>query len=285
MSDESGVQILDAGVDWITVTETNGDATDDLLAVAYDIKQNHIPKDVIPSTWGMSGYSGQQYGQLKTGTRGDGEGILIMSGALAREAYPPLVMDWDRVTRIDLQVTVGLHHQDDRIARRYHRELQDLGDSKKSGKIWKYISSPSGDTLYFGKRTHNRYLRFYDKSCDYGMSEPGWAWRYEVEYKKNEARRIAKTVSYMKDPYVEISSLVWQAFKSVNFEPMYNSKNRVSVMDVGLSYKTPTSQLKWLEKCVSPVVMQLMTLGYEQAVIDSLGLKSTIRKVKKDGVK
>lgn len=277
MSDANA--IISSGTDWLTVTEVTGPRAKDLEMIAYDIQQQFIPRDALPKSWKGQGYTGHTIGGLAFGTRNDHEAILRLSGELARKAYPAIAIDWTRVTRIDLQVTVAFKQRDDRMALRKYEELR---NSTKSGKIdspYKLISSNTGDTLYFGKRTHATMLRFYDKSLDYGMEQTGYAWRYEVEYKKRKAKNIAKTVAFMKDPYSEIAALVAAEYKARDFKPAFYSTGTVTAMEVGLAYKTPTSQLKWLEKCVAPVVTKLIDLGYEDQVINKLRLRDLNRGV------
>ena len=276
MSDASAK--ISTGTDWLTVTEVTGAGVDDLAQIAFEIKQAHIPKNAISKPWKAQGYTGTSVGELAFGTRGESEGILRISGELARTAYPGIPINWARVTRIDLQVTVALKERDDRVALRKYQELRNLTKSGESGTIYKLISSNTGDTLYLGKRTHSRLLRFYDKSLDYGMKETGWAWRYEVEYKKGTAKNIAKTVAYMNDPYVDIGNLIWQEYANKGFHPAFKSTGSITAMEVGTTYKTPEGQVRWLEKCVAPVVTQLINLGYEDQILHALRL----RDIKKD---
>jgi len=88
----------------------------------------------------------------------------------------------------------------------------------------------------------------------------------------------------MDDPYSEIASVIWGEFDSVNFPPIYNRGDKVNAMEVGVKLKTAEGQLKWLEKCVSPVVGQLMLLGYEDEVLNSLKLQGLARKVNEKDV-
>lgn len=237
-------KVISAGVDWLTVTEVTGAGVDELALIAQDIKQQFFPGNITPERFTQSGYSGVSYGPLKFGTREPEQAIMIISGELAREAYPGIPIVPDRVTRIDLQVTVALRDQDREVALRHHNELRRLTVEEKDDTVWKLISSPTGDTLYLGKRTHARLLRFYDKSLDYKMDETGWAWRYEVEYKKKTAKDIAKTVSYMSDPYADIASIVWADFKKRGFAPSYEATNKVTAMEVGIKYKTPEGTVR-----------------------------------------
>ena len=87
---------------------------------------------------------------------------------------------------------------------------------------------------------------------------------------------MAKTVSYMQDPYGDIASLVWSEYSVEGFPPAYNRGKKITAMEVGVKYKTPEGQVRWLERCVSPVVTQLCMMGMEEVVIDVLKLRSVI---------
>ena len=143
--------------------------------------------------------------------------------------------------------------------------------------MWRLVSSATGDTLYHGKRGNSVYMRFYDKSLDLNAAGLGYCWRYEVEYRKKAARNIAKTVAYSKEPYADIASLVWSQFNKAGFPPAYHKGSEIRVMEVGAKYKTPEGQVRWLERNVAPVITQLVSLGYEEQVIYSLGLQDALR--------
>lgn len=273
-------EVVDTGVDWITVTEVTGKRVDDLVMIAHDIKQQFIPNDVVPKPWGMQGYRGKSYGQLKIGTRDPEGAIMTISGDLAKQAYPAIPIPFNRVKRIDLQVTVRLAEADDRMALRHYEAQRNLRNESEDAKMWRVISSATGDTLYYGKRGNAVMLRFYDKSLDLNENRLGRCWRYEVEYRLKTAKNIAKSVAYAKDPYADIASLVWSQFNKVGFPPAYHNSNKIRVMEVGTSYVTPEGQVKWLERNVAPVVANLFALGYEEQVIGSLGLGGILRKGK-----
>ena len=276
MTNES--EVIDAGIDWLTVTQVDGGGVDELQMIAFDIKEQFLPSDAVPEPWGMQGYRGKSYGPLKIATREPEQAILIVSGALAKEAYPAIPIPFDRVKRIDLQVTVRLAEPDDRVAVRYYETQRNLRTESERAKLWRLVSSATGDTLYHGRRGNSVYMRFYDKSLDLNAAGLGYCWRYEVEYRKKAAMNIAKTVAYSKEPYADIASLVWSQFSKCGFPPSYHRGGEIRVMEVGAKYKTPEGQVRWLERNVSPVVTQLVNLGYEAQVINSLGLSDALRR-------
>ena len=271
-------KVVSSGTDWLTTTEVTGAGVDDLAQIAFEIGQQFIPLNIISEPWKAQGYTGTQRAGLAFGTREPDQAMMRISGDLAIKAYPGIPIAPERVTRIDLQVTVALDAPDDRIAIKHYEILRDLTTDGQSATMYKLISSPTGDTLYLGKRTHARMLRFYDKSLDYGMQELGWVWRYEVEYKGRAAKNMAKTVSYMKDPYSDIAAVVWADYEARGFRPAYRTDRSITAMEVGTTYKTPEGQVKWLERCVSPVVTQLINLGFEDKVISALKLRSIYKK-------
>lgn len=276
MSNES--KIVSSAVDWITITAVKGNDVDDLYYICQDIVQQWLPNNVLPSKWHFQGYKGKTYGPVRIGSRGEDEAIMIVSGDLAGKVYPGVPLNWDAVTRIDLQTTIALGKQDKRCAIRCHERASELTGTLDDGKLGTLISSATGDSLYIGKRRSSRYLRYYDKSLDYKMEDTGYAWRYEVEYKRDLAKNIAKTVAHMKDPYAEIASLVWAEFRRKGVVPSYNKGSYVSAMETGLKVKTAEGTLSWLERCVSPVITQLSLMGYDEEVAHALRIRDVTLK-------
>ena len=273
-------EVVSVGPDWMTVTTVKGDGVDDLQMIAFDIVQQHLPSDAVSKPWGMQGYRGKSYGSLKIGTRNSEEGILIISGELCRRAYSAIPIDPFAVTRLDLQVTLRLDKPDVDHAMRFYNEKRQLQNQNTSGKLWRLVSSATGNTLYYGKRGNVEMLRFYDKSIDYGFEQKGMAWRYEIEYGRKKAKAVADVVGAMEDPYAEIVGMVALAYKKAGFPPQFKHNTTISAIESAVEVKTASSQVRWLERNVRPVVTQLLMSGHEKEVIEALSLRQFCRERK-----
>lgn len=277
LTDVERCGIIDTGLDWLTVTAVSGSQTDAMLATARKYVSEKFPPDALPKKWAAMGYIGQDYGTLKFGRRKAEESILIASGQEADYIGMNFEVPNDRVKRVDLQVTVSLDTPVQDLAFALYRSLT-RGDNQTHGSItYKYISSNTGDTLYSGKRSGDTFLRLYDKSLDQNVSELGSLWRYEVEYKRDRAQSAYKAVKSAEARYATIARMVWDEFERRGMQPMYDPGIGMVAMETITKVTTPDTKLAWLERCVAPVITQLVALGYEQQVIDSLKLRGVVK--------
>lgn len=270
-----------AGTDWVTVTTVDSSQTEKMMASIHQMIDEYMPENTIGESWSSMGYTGMNYGPIKYGRRNLTEGILIVSGGFTDKVMIDWEMPFDRITRLDLQVSIGLRDPNPSVAYDLRNELRNLPESSRTGKLWTYHSSPSGDTINIGKRGRDKYLRLYDKSLDMGHSETGHIWRYEVEFRGNTAKRACMDYYRAGDRYRWIAGVVFAEFKRRNINPLYKVNVPISAMEAAIEVTTPDQKIQWLERCVTPVVTQLINLGYEAQVIHSLKLSGIYRQ---DGV-
>lgn len=274
--DRSG--IIDTGLDWLTVTQVSGTQSEAMLDTIRQYIADNYPADAIPKSWRAMGYQGQNYGQLKFGRRKADESIMILSGSEAERFGVNFRIPEDRVTRIDLQVTLALGKPMPMMAHNMYRRL--IGEAKTKGHSAKvvYHSSEKGDTITVGSRGSATFLRLYDKSADYNVEPTGSIWRYEVEFKQSRAKSATREVQQAISRYEKIAARVWAEFNSRGIAPHFRPQDRMSAMEAGVKISTPDTKLGWLERCVAPVVTQLIQMGYEREVINSLRLRGIYRK-------
>ena len=269
---------IDSGVDWLTVTTVAGQESARMLETARAFVLEAYPNEALPEAWSAMGYKGQSYGALKYGRRKQDEAILILSSGLAdkfgiRFRIPP-----DRVTRCDLQVTVALDEPDPYVAYKLYQALTRQVENGNLTTRLKYISSGTGDTLYIGSRSSELSLRLYDKSKDYPGMDRGLAWRSEVEYKRGRAKSVYRSIESARARYTRIATHVFDEFQRKGVSPLFDKGEPNVAMETQVKVSTPDTKLSWLERCVAPVVTQLVTLGYEEEVIRSLKLAGVYRR-------
>lgn len=267
------VRIVSKGLDWKTVTATTHEESAYLMEQFKVIKElRHIPDQDVKK-WSGMGYKGRSFTGAACGVRNGDEAILVLSGAVASETFHPAEVTPGKVTRLDFQVTVELRQPDPNYAHRMYvmlDDLQTLGGVKRN---LKYIRSATGETLYVGNRKSAAMLRLYDKSIDLGNPELGAYWRYEIEFKKEAALRAWKLfhVKQFDDEY--LASVVWNEFDRRGIAPRFDAGSRVSTIEVGAKISSAEGQLSWMRRCVAPVVVQLVNLGYEEEVLRAIKLK------------
>lgn len=282
-SKKTGIAIEDSGMDWITITTIEESDTDYLLNQARIVLDTEEALGAIKQPWAAMGYRGHQCGSARLGVRNGREAILIVTGSAAK-LYGDFVRPYgDRITRLDVQVTIRLERPDPKLAEKVYRTLQALKGQGQYRPAIKYISSDTGSTVYSGSRKSAKLLRLYDKSSDYGEDQLGTCWRYEVQYNRRAAPGAWTKIDSYEAEAAKVAALVYSEFASRKMQPLFSVVDHISAIEVGRKYTDAQTKLTWLTKCVRPVIIQLCALGYEEGVINSLSLRGLIKGVKTDG--
>lgn len=251
-----------AGVDWITLTNTEG----------YGSNAHTRWEEWASSAMGWELGKGKRLsvrGNVGTGWEGGSMVVgpdlvmLTMIGAVAdfgwRATYPYA----GNVTRIDLQVTVSTGRSnewvDAHIRGVYDQHLRDraLGRIERMKARLEQSSGEDGSaTFYGGSRASERMLRIYNKSVQAGLEEKGIV-RYELQLRDGPARAVARMLYDVAFSQGEdalggkIAGVVLSHLERYSSaEPLFDAE-RVSVKVV----KAQTEQdgfVRWLNSVVIP---------------------------------
>ena len=277
---EDVIRICSQGIDWMTQTAVDEEKSAFLMT---RFKQLQVELGIDPSEvkpWQGMGYKGWRFEGAACGVRSGNEAILILSGHIAKITTNPIPEVTGKVTRLDFQVTVELSEPDPMYAQRCYTVMDDLQIMGGRKRAIKLIKSTTGSTLYVGGRGSSVLLRLYDKSYQLGSPELGKYWRYEVEFKRDSAMRAWKLfhVKHLDDEY--LTAVVWNEFDRRGLSPRFKAGLRVSAIEVGARMSSVEGQLGWLRRCVAPVVVQLINLGYEEEGLKSIKLKHMFNRKK-----
>lgn len=272
-NDDGASTINSAGVDWITIT--TGEAVDERPLMRWGlalIEAEDYGKTKRP--WRQMGYVGWQGDHTKVGVRNGNESIVMVSGAVAKEFASDVPLGGYRVTRFDVEVTLSLSKPVRNLALKEYRSMQILNQQRAKERHLKFISSNTGDTLYVGKRTSSVVLRVYDKTFTFRPNELGLYWRYEVEFKKGAAQPAYDAWVEAPSKFTHSVGTVATEFSKRGLEPGFPLDVKVNAIQAKAKLSTPRGQLVWLEKCVAPVVAQLVYNGHTEEVVKCLRLNN-----------
>lgn len=270
--------VIGSGVDWITITSTEKDLSFELQQWFNTEEERYRDSELLPHPWAAMGYRGTQIGAIKFGIRGLEEAIAIISGDSTDVLCRTIPVAGLNVTRIDLQVTVSLRKARPGLARElYAKMLEEKLDNPQCPSV-QLISGVSGDTLYVGTRGGKPFLRIYDKGWSYNETKLGQIWRFEVEYRREQAKLAFARWLAAEDKTTYTIAQVLAEVKKKGIRPRFSSKSEIDAIETKAVAKTVAGQLEWLEKCVSPVLIKLANLGYEEEVISALKLRHLIRR-------
>lgn len=272
MSSADIIRVVSVGPDWMTLT-AKGEAQCTLLMFVYSgILENDMPKDTIEEDWFFQGYRGKSAGPIKCGVRGKDEAVMIISGQSATDWLELVRHHTGNVTRLDLQITLDLGKPEPGLAHRAYKLLEEMQVCGARQRTLRYMSSPTGDTLYVGSRKSAVMLRLYDKGNDLSLAELGRYWRYEVEFKRDSAKRAWSRLIASGDSQDWTANQVIAEYRKRGLKVAVPNSRSVAVIETGARVSTAEGKLAWLQKCVAPVVVQLLNLGYEEQVLVALKL-------------
>lgn len=275
------MRIFNSGVDWLTLT---GELRDD---ARFQLSGLFEAMSVNPEEWSTMGYKGKRCTEtgVRYGSRqrisGETDELFIASNAVAGEAVDFLVnKPFVNCTRMDLQVTVYLPEAEPDRAKNAYEKIQAtkaIGQSVVGRRKTSLIQSDTGDTLYVGSRKGGRkFFRFYDKSYFYGC-ERGSVWRQEVQYGRKFANNVLETyTSWPRDMRQEKTiELVAQEFETaVGFSMVISMLDSLELIPEQAEKESGIEgKLRWLKKCVRPVIVEMIKAGYSREAIEALELE------------
>lgn len=162
-----------------------------------------------------------------------------------------------KATRID--IAYDILNEKFSVADIWKRVVADEGlDGKRSKQ---FIDGKTGQTMYLGSRTSERFARLYDKGKQTGMIDGTWL-RWEVEYKGTLAS-LALDSLYQRD------GTVWH--DAIETAPAYTELRTFLERTTGYERegqgftvgRKDTDALKWWKKTIMPSYQKMLDNDYE----------------------
>jgi len=262
--------VLSAGVDWLTLSETLGVGEVDSELVDMWSFYDAVGNETSEVRFG--GYSGERIsyagdGTLTFGSRvRDGylDAILVASGPFGQALAELYAMRGrrgdERATRIDVRVDVELDEPNKNLGRTMYKAYRDGLLSAGKRKL-SMVDSTSGQTLYVGsRRSRARFYRVYDKSSHYNR-QPGSVWRFEVQlgrrYADSALGHLVEDVAAGRGISGIAGRLTIGAFSLIDMDI---AAGLDGIEDLGASSieSSTAKRMAWLARCVAPVILRLL---------------------------
>lgn len=206
-----------------------------------------------------------------------GRGLVELRGEVARD-WGLLLLPWtDKVSRIDLQVTVNQEPYWDDMA--YCAWLDAKDKARIEGRpahYTLYADATKGHTLYIGRRASRFQARLYEKGKEDGAAEWENCWRYEVQARRERAQQVAGELGGASQPEAEITRLVHSHFNARGVVPIYHPSEPYQLAPLPPECTDSARSLKWLGSSVAPVVERLYSTGDYDAALRALGIGRTL---------
>lgn len=197
--------VVSTGVDWITCTIKKRAGALDFVGYAHELLNAQLGEGHRQRLGKMQGYEIRAVEGLIVGERTE-DYLVQLSGELAHREWGFFAEIADNVSRVDLEATAFLEEPDGDVANEAIRRCLDMqrhspgrGRRPEVGRMTSYDMREKfthavrvGSTAYVGSPKSDFRVRVYDKSAELGWDDVGQLWRYELQARRQNARRLVK---------------------------------------------------------------------------------------------
>ena len=265
--------IIDAGIDYITVTAARGQDADELYDAGRRLFKEQVQLGNESRGWSMKGYSGFCAGGVSFGGREDGA-IVRLSSDVAASDWFTVYQRSTNVSRIDLQVTVRLDHCPTLAIHKHEKALKRKWSARDDGPEYELRRDRRrGCTLTIGERPSMFYFRLYNKWAESGLDYYRNCLRYELEIKNRAAASATKSLASSGTLKPAIIAGLHHGLSVRGVSPLFDSSGRKSIYALLPRCATDADRkLAFLRRSIRPTVQFLCQADRLTEVLDCLGL-------------
>lgn len=275
MHENPEYEIVSSGLDWIT--SFNSEPFNVVMSGDYmeGVKEEMQSRGHSISKGCRMGFVGWQSEGCFSGFN-QKNSLSILSSDLAREFGVGLLKVSQRVSRLDLQVTVDTGAERPCLSlNAYHFAVtsNSTGGRPREYKITR--THPKGDTLNVCKRTSDGYGRLYDWGAAHKQEEKHRFWRYEVETKRNYCASVSSLIRSYDGAEIVSRRLVWEWFRDRAITPFFTPSEPLRTLNQTGGITRP-GVLAWFEDSVSITVARAIKEYGLTRVLQALTLEELV---------
>lgn len=275
-----GIEAYDAGLDWVTcVTENDLDGAR-LRRIAETLQG--LGERIKP--WKMRGYNGRVAFDLHGHTGGVAYGEHYSEDAIsylaqawgtvsAQLARDVIRSHHIRVSRLDYAVTVLFATPLPPVAR------WDLSSETASAyRLTRIVpNDDGGGTLYVGSRGSDVFGRVYDKGAQLGTVPERLYWRWEVEYKREHAKRAYaewqdSSTEMIASKHITQELQAWFSEHGIPIPTLRAPSECRPVIRYATRVRSSDTTIEWLHQQVYPALRKLQLAGRLADALEALGV-------------
>jgi len=204
-------------------------------------------------------------------------GLVELRGVAAYDRWRDVLPLADKVSRIDVQVSVRQEPYDPHLAFRCWMGAEPTTPPEgKPPQYDIYARRRQGSTLYVGDRKSRFLARMYErwpKSKDDAEKD---VWRYEVQCRRERAVQVAHELGGLDDVQPYLQGYVHQHFDRRGVPPIFDPADPVEVAALPRLLTDDERTLRWLAAAAAPAIRRLSALGKETDTLRVLGLEHLI---------
>lgn len=268
---ERHVRPLSAGIDWLTVSKKDVRPSDEFDDLATSLLHASLEEGEKVRLGSWMGYAGLRSPRCFYGWLGQ-KAVCWLSGPHTPAHTVKLIEIADNVSRLDLQMTVEHTPPDAALGRiNFRRAATYEGRAGVRPIVTELHDTKGGCTISIGSRISDQYGRHYDKGVQAKLGPAGALWRFEVEYKRDIALKMARQMAAAGKMADAAARSVWQWWTSRGIPPTARAP-KGCLIDMRLPARTEADPLEWFESKVSRTVRRAVDSQGLHPVLRALGL-------------
>lgn len=199
--------VIESQVDWLTCSAHGRERAHGLAWLSSEWAKGEAARGNRLQKWRLMGYEGSHVGRVRWGQRDEDSCLVQLSGELAERYIAEAASLADRVTRVDLAVTVRPDPPNPHLGANVYDEAAAFAQGKPRAALpWTIYDARGGRTTYLGARTSDHFLRVYNKEAESrakddaeGVARYLGCWRTELELKGMMAEPVARVACDQED--------------------------------------------------------------------------------------
>lgn len=266
---------ISVGPDWLTSTAKFGSRglMFEEIADRELQKEREAGGDILAaSRYGFEGFAADHF---FFGRRTD-DVCIVLSGPRTPALAVEVITAATSVSRIDLQVSVFCHGEQPHLGvHGLHTMERHQKMTGKKGELKLTYVLPKGETLNVNKRIGDAHGRLYDYATKHKIGPERTVWRYEVEFKRKLAHRLANHFAACNFDSAGVKKYVHDWWSTRGLDPMYDAEACTNAFE-GHIEPVKRDVLTWFEKSVSITVARAIKKHGLNRVLKALGLSYLI---------
>lgn len=277
-------ELIEDRVDWLTATTLIKDASgqdqvERAIVLGSDLLRASQSEGNDLRRWKWMGFEGYTAGKVAVGKNNHGL-IFRLSSDKAAAHYKEVVEVATNVSRVDCAATVRLNGAWSDLSREHHAEaLAYQREHNPRLRVTRIDGGKHGCSLTVGSRSSNSYGRIYDKHAESKDEAYRDCWRYEVEFKSDDAKFVAMNLAENHDAGVTPAAICGAWFRRRHIA----LRQFITGSPLRRSSQLATDdhrRLCWFRSHVRRTVIELLSRGHRDAVLDALGLSQIASGIK-----
>lgn len=271
--------VIESQLDWITCGWDEGPKADraEAWALAYQAAEARAGGRAIP--FALMGFQGTTVGRVRFGRRSDAA-LLQLSGQLAEDRADDVLGSADRVSRVDLAVTVRLHTPDPFLGESTYAQACNHHDIHSASALPSiHADGDGGCTAYVGKRASDRYLRVYNKQAECESRDDADqaahyqnCWRYELQTGGSVAFSSLRLACASSDRSAFIMNQLHAYCLDHGIAPAFTPTHDAPLVSGFRRRSDAETRMAWLKRAVNPAILTLLEVKDRSDILEALGL-------------